>query len=354
MTRTNAPHRLPADVAGMLETFELSLGSLLTTTSAKAMHTAAGGTYNAMHYALPQRQLARAIDPRTVASIAPRGYLPELAALAERTGTVDLAMRHNGCMHATPGCVAGCLAGSGHAALSVKVPAARGRRTLAMVADPVTYTRAMVYAIAAELARAERLGMPCAVRTCGTDETFWAGRTAPITPADAVAIRRRFGVDIETGDALNVAETFAPMRARGALRFYEYLKAHVDAPTSPLAWLAAGWEDITASFAADRSTACRDAIAAVRAGLRVAFPVRLARNAAPLRSVTIETFGDAVTLPAVDGDATGDARWNDPAGSAVILREKRARGADRTIAERFTIADAPAVDLADGRLILNR
>ena len=209
MTRTNAPHRLPADVAGLLETFELSLGSLLTTTSAKAVHTAAGGTYNAMHYALPQRQLARASDPRTVASIAPRGYLPELAALAERTGTAELARHHNGCIHATPGCVAGCLAGSGHAALSVKVPAARGRRTLAMVADPVTYTRAMVYAIAAELARAERLGMPCAVRTCGTDETFWAGRMAPMTPADAVAIRRRFGVDVETGDALNVAETLS-------------------------------------------------------------------------------------------------------------------------------------------------
>jgi hypothetical protein len=354
MTRTNAPHRLSADVAGMLETLQLTLGSLLTTTSAKAVHTAAGGTYNAIHYALPQRQLARAIDPRTVASIAPRGYLPELAALAERTGTAELARRHNGCKHSTPGCVAGCLASAGHGGLSTDVAACRGRRTLAMVSDPATYTRAMVYAIARELARAERLGMPCAVRLCGTDETFWPGRVAPITPADAVAIRRRFGVDVETGDALNVAETFAPMRARGALLFYEYLKAGVHAPTSPLAWLAAGWQDVTASFAADRSTACRDAIAAVRAGLRVAFPVRLARNAAPLRSVTIETYGDAVTLPAVDGDATGDARWNDPAGSAVVLREKRARGADRTIAERFTIADAPTVELADGRLILTR
>lgn len=353
MTRTNAPHRLPSDVAGMLEMFGLSLGSLLTTTSAKATKTAAGGTYNAMHYALPQRQLARAIDPRTVASIAPRGYLPELAALAERTGTAELARTHNGCMHATAGCVAGCLASAGHGGLSTDVAACRGRRTLAMVADPVTYTRAMVYAIAAELARAERLGMPCAVRTCGTDETFWAGRVAPITPADAVAIRRRFGVDIETGDALNLAETFVPMRARGALHFYEYLKAHVDAPTSPLAWLAAGWQDVTASFAADRSTACRDAVAAVRAGLRVAFPVRLARDAAPLRSVTIETYGDAVTLPAVDGDAT-DERRRDPAGCAVILREKRARGANRAIAERFTIADAPIVELADGRLILAR
>ena len=229
--RTNAPHRLPADVAGMLETFELTLGSLLTTTSAKAAKTAAGGTHNAMHYALPQRQLARAIDSRTVASIAPRGYLPELAALAERPGTAELARRHNGCAHATAGCVAGCLASAGHGGLSTDVAACRGRRTLAMVADPVPYTRAMVYAIAAELARAERLGMPCAVRLCGTDETFWAGRTAPITPADAVAIRRRFGVDVETGDALNVAETFAPMVARGAVHFYEYLKAGVGAPT---------------------------------------------------------------------------------------------------------------------------
>jgi len=351
--RANAPVRLPGDVAGMLETFALTLPAILTTSSSKAMKTtAAGVARNAMHYALPSTALRRAIDPRTVATTAPRGFIADLADLADRTGTTDLARRHNGCMHATAGCNAACLAGSGHGGLHVAVTAARGRRTLAMIADPVTYARAMMYAVAAELQRASRDAMALAMRTCGTDETPWFARTFLVTAADAVAIRRRFGVDVETGERLNLAETFAPMGER--LRLYEYLKAPVDAPDGLRAWIAAGWHDVTASFAADRSTACGDAVAAVRAGFRVALPVAMARDAAPFRSVTIETDrGDVVTLPAVNGDAT-DARYLDAPAVAVILREKRARGSDRTAAQRFILPDASTVRLADGMVRLTR
>lgn len=350
--RVNAPVRLPGDVAGLLATFDLTLSGLLTTSNPKLVKTErAGIARSAIHHALPHRALARAVNPETVATTAPRGYVPELRALAERTGTVDAAFRHNGCRYATPGCAEACLAGSGHAALSVKVTAARGRRTLAMVADPVTYARAMVWAVAAETARAIRHALPFAVRLNGTDESPWFARTFPVSVADAVAIRRRFGVDVATGERLNVAETFQPMGDR--VRFYEYLKASVDAPDGLNAWRAAGW-DVTASFAADRATACRDAVAAARAGFRVAFPVALPPGAAPLRSVVVETTaGDRVTLPAVDGDAT-DARFAEPGNVAVVLREKRARGADRRVVERFILPDAPTVDLADGRVRLNR
>ena len=350
--RANQPHRLPDDVASLLATFGLTLPALLTTSSAKAQHTAAHGVHNAMHYALPHRQLARAIDPRTVATTAPRGYVPALRELAERTGTVDAAMRHNGCMHATAGCVAACLASAGHGGLSVDVTAARGRRTLAHVADPITYARAVTFAIAAELARAARAGMPTAVRLNGTAEWPWFARAVPVSLADALTIRRRYGVDVDTGAFNNVAETFAPMVERGAVRFYEYLKAHADAPDGLRAWRAAGF-DVTASFAADRATACADAVAAVRAGFRVALPIALKRGAPLPSSVTFETHGETVTLPTVDGDTT-DARYADPCGVAVLLREKRARGADRTRADRFVLPYADAVTLADGVVRFNR
>ena len=351
--RANAPLRLPEDVAGLLDAFGLTLAGMLTTSSHKAeLTTRAGDALSAMHYGLPHRALARAVDVNnTGATTAPRGYIAPLRDLATARGLLDVALSHNGCMHATSGCAAACLAHSGHGGLSVAVQAARGRRTLAMLADRTTYGRAMVWAIAAQLQRAERAGLPLALRLNGTDESPWVTTSFTLTAADAERLRRRFGVVVETGPLLNIADAFAPERSR--LHLYEYLKAPVDHWVGLDAWHAAGW-DVTASFAADRSTACRDAVAAVRAGYRVAVPVALKRNAAPLRSVTIETDrGDVVTLPAVDGDRS-DARYLDPAGVAVILREKTARGANRAYADRFVLPDSPAVDLADGRVLLTR
>jgi hypothetical protein len=194
--------------------------------------------------------------------------------------------------------------------------------------------------------------MPAAVRLNGTSEWPWFARAVPLSLADALTIRRRYGVDVETGGFNNVAETFAPMVERGAVRFYEYVKAHADAWDGLRAWHAAGF-DVTASFAADRSTACADAVAAVRAGFRVALPIALKRGAPLPSSVTLETHGETVTLPTVDGDTT-DARYADPCGVAVLLREKRARGADRARADRFVLPYADAVTLADGVVRFNR
>lgn len=343
----NAPHSLPLDVKEHLAAFDLTLSSILTTSSAKATHTTAtGAALSAMHYVLPHRALARAVDPATVATTAPRGYVAALRDLAERHGMLGAALRHNGCPYATPGCSAACLAHSGHAALSVAPIACRGRRTLAMLADPVTYARAVAYAIAAQLARASRLGLPLAVRLCGTDETPWLSRTFPLSVADAARIRRRYGVIVLPGDALNVADAFSAEVGNGTLHLYEYLKAPVDAPAGLRAWQSAGW-DVTASFAADRPTACRDAHNAIAAGFRLALPIALGKRAPVPSRVLLTYSGYTYALPTIDGDIS-DARYADPRSVAVILREKRTRGADRARADRFILPEAPLIRLVDG------
>jgi len=353
MTTTTTRRRidLPDDVAGLLAAFDLTLDGLLTVNPKVAKTAAAGIARSVIHHAKPSRSLARAIDPRNDNATATRGFIPSLRALAERNGMVSAAVGHNGCMHATAGCIGCCLEQSGHGGLSLKVGAARGRRTMAMVADPVTYGRAMIYALARETARARRDGLPLAARLCGTDETPWFRRLFPVSVADAQRIRRRFGVDVSVGDRLNVAAAFGDV---ADFKLYEYLKARTNDADGLIAWRAAGWHDVTASFAADRSTAVRDAVHAIRAGFRVAFPVMLDKRAAPLRSLTLRPDdGVAVTIPAVDGDGT-DARWLDPAPSGVVLRYKRSRGADPAAVAAFVLPDRPVVRLSDGVVQLNR
>lgn len=348
---TYARVSLPDDVAALLGAFDLTLSSLLTTSSAKATHTTDSGVaLSAMHYALPHRALARAVNPATVATTAPRAYIAALDALARRHGLTDAAARYNGCRYATAGCAAACLAHSGHGGLSVAVQSARGRRTLAMVADPKTYARAMAYAVAAQIQRAKRSGLPLALRLNGTDESPWFARTFPLSIRDAERIRRRFGVDIEVGEALTIADAFSADRLGEMLHLYEYSKAPTNAADGLHAWRSAGW-DVTSSFAADRPTACRDAMTAARAGFRVAFPVALKRGAPIPSRVLISHNGQTAVLETIDGDTT-DARYRDPGGVAVILREKRARGADRLSADRFILPNAPLIRLSDGTIQL--
>ncbi|MGA0179288.1 MAG: GP88 family protein, partial [Burkholderiaceae bacterium] len=197
-----APLNLPADVAGLLATFRLTLADVLTETNPKLAKTTAA--HSVIHHALPHRALARAIDPANADPVAPRAYVETLHRLAIETGTVDAARRHNGCTHATAGCAAACLNGAGHGGLSVSVTGARGRRTLAMIADPVTYGRAMLYALARQLQRARRDGLPLAYRLCGTDETPWFARSFPVSVADHETIRRRFGVWVAVGETQTI------------------------------------------------------------------------------------------------------------------------------------------------------
>jgi hypothetical protein len=349
-SRTNAPLHTPSDVAALLDAFDLDVASVLTEANPKLAKTV--GAVSVIHHALPHRALARAIDPGTVATTAPRGFLPTLRALAERTGMVDRAMAHNGCRHATRGCIAACLNGAGHGGISTACANCRGRRTLAMIADPPTYARAMVWALARAYSRAAAQGLPLAFRTLGTDETPWHRTFAPMAPHETAILRRRFGVQTLHGNDLNIAQVFAPMIADGRMIPYEYVKAAVRHADGPAAWLRAGWCDVTASFAADRITACADAIDALRLGFRVAVPIAWPKDQ-PLPPVAVFTTraGQTITARTVDGDQ-GDARWRDPSGCVVLLREKRARGADRTLADRFILPHAHHHTLADGHLEL--
>ena len=316
---------LPADVASYLARFNLSLDSLLTVSNPK-MAKGSDRARSAILHHLPHRALGAAVDPGNHASVAPRGYLPQLAALASRERLSTLASRHNGCPWATSGCQAGCLAWSGHGGLSAAVADCRGRRTLAMLAHPEAYGRAVVWAIARQWAHAQRDHLPLAVRLRGTDEgplVGWHRLRVDLPPSDVAAIARRYGMPLIA--AQTIGEITAICRHDKSLVLYDYSKAPLRGSLGLNAQRYSGW-DITASLAADRPTAVSDAIASLNAGFRLAVPVALAKGAPLPHTLILESANHAVTVSCVDGDAT-DHRWADPHGLAVILRTKRSRGA---------------------------
>jgi hypothetical protein len=349
-----APLAVPPDVADLLTTFRVPVPDLLTDSNPKMGKGATLARGRILHH-LPAAALAGAVTLGHRGTIAPRGALADLRALAIATGMIDRALAHNGCPWATAGCAAGCLNWAGHGGLSVAVAAARGRRTLAMLADPVAYGRAVLWAIAREWQRAQADGLPLAVRLRGTDEgprVGWHRLRLSVSPRETVTLARRYGLPVVAGDQLTLADALAVPRGEGTLHLYDYSKAPLSGPLGLRAQSAAGW-DITASMAADRATAVADAAAAARAGYRLAVPVALAKGAPlPVALTLTPTGGAPVTLPAVDGDAT-DHRWAEPGRVAVILRTKISRGADATLADPFSLraTDHPQ-RLADGSVAL--
>lgn len=154
--RVSAPARLPADISGLLQRFGLSLEGLLTEglSNAKLAKGAALAWPVILHH-LPARSLAAAVAGPEQGPSAPRSRLPGLYELAHRQSVLSLALAHNGCPWASAGCAAGCLAWAGHGGISQTVAAARARRTLAHLAEPHTYARAILWAIARAWARAQ-------------------------------------------------------------------------------------------------------------------------------------------------------------------------------------------------------
>jgi hypothetical protein len=332
LARSVAPARLPADVAALLQRFSLSLDGLLTVgaSNAKLAKGAALAWPVILHH-LPARSLAAAIAGPEAGPTAPRSRVAGLAELASSTDTLALAMAHNGCPWASKGCAAGCLAWAGHGGLSVTVAAARARRTLAMLAGGPVYARAVLWAIARAYRQAQAKGLPLAVRLRGTDDSPIHLWRFTISPAEAQALARRYGLPVAPGQGITLAEALA-LAPAGSVRLYEYSKAPVAGPLGLQAQRSAGW-DVTGSLAADRPGGIAQALTTIAAGFRLAVPAGFAKGQ-PLPDVLILRDGDSVArLLCLDGDAT-DHRWADPAGPqplgfdgvAVLLRTKVSRG----------------------------
>jgi len=172
-----------------------------------------------------------------------------------------------------------------------------------------------------------------------------------VTLAEALALGRRFGLAVTPGEAVTLAEALACGLEGGTLRPYDYSKLPVTGPLGLEAQRAAGW-DITASLAADRATACRDAAAALGAGFRLAVPIALGRGQAHPVALTLEAQGrPPVTVAAVNGDLS-DHRWADPHGVAVTLRTKLSRGAGPEAAGFSLRATPEPQALGDGVITL--
>ena len=342
------PCAVPADARALLQRFGLTTATLLTSDrqSPKLSKGQAEARAVILHH-LPARALAAAITPATDGATPARSFIPCLFELAELNGLTRAARKHDGCPWATSGCAMGCLNWSGHGGLNVSVAAARGRRTLALLADPAAYGRAVLWSVLRHLLRARRDGLPLAVRLRGTDDHPWHRHAVPISEAEAEAIAARYGVDVPPG----VHTMAARLAALPELRPYEYSKAPTAGPLGLIAQRDAGPIDVTASFAADRATAAADGIAAIRAGFRLAVPVALRKGDPVPSHLTLAAGGEAVTVPAIDGDQS-DHRWADPHGVAVILRTKRSRGAGPE-ADAFSLAAHGLPQyLADGHAML--
>lgn len=350
-----APLRLPADVAALLGRFGLTLDTLLTDTNPK-MEKGANVVRGVILHHLPHKALGLAVTPGHRGATAPRSYNGPLAAIAAREGLISAATRWNGCPWAGA-CSEGCLNFSGHGGLSQLVQGARGRRTLAMLASPETYGRAILWAIARQWNRAQSENLPLAVRLRGTDEgptIGWHRLAITVSPMEAQTLRRRFGIDVLAGDGVDhtIARALSIPSQDGTLHLYDYSKAPLSGPLGLIAQRSAGW-DITASFAADRPTAIADAIAAHRAGFRLAVPVALRKGQPLPHTLSLTTYGGpALSVPMISGDAS-DHRWNDPTGLAVTLRTKTSRGADPALADPFSLrpTDEPQ-RLGDGTVRL--
>ena len=351
----SAPGAMPPRERQLLQKFGLSSATLLTTDrqSPKLRHGRALAR-SVILYTLPARSLAEAINPDNPAG-GPRSFVPELFALAEAHGLTQAARAYNACPWATAGCGGAggaCLAWAGHAGMGSPeknpIVAARGRRTLARLADPEAFGRAVFFSVLRHLLRARRDGLPLAVRLRGTDDHPHHTQRVPISEAEAEAIAARYGVDVTPGEAITMA---ARLAALPELRPYEYSAAPVDGPLGLIAQRASG-VDVTSSFKADRRTAAADGIAAIRAGFRLAVPVALRKGDPVPSHLTLAAGGEAVTVPAVDGDAGGDHRWADGHRVAVVLRTKRSRGVGPE-ADAFSLAAHGLPQyLADGHAML--
>ena len=337
----SAPGAMPPRERQLLQSFGQSSANLMTTDrQSPKLRKGRPRGHALILYTLAAASLGEAINPDNPAG-GPRSFVPELFALAEAHGLTQAARSYNGCPWATQGCGGAggaCLAWSGHAGMGSPeknpIVAARGRRTLARLADPEAFGRAVFWTILRNLLRARRDALPLAVRLRGTDDYPWHTHRVPITSEEADAISARYGVDVTPGDDLTMT---ARLAAIPELRPYEYSAAPVEGPLGLIAQRDSGPVDVTSSFKPDAPTACRRGIDSLRHDFRLAVPVRIKRGDPLPSHFTLTAGGESITVPTIDGDAGGDHRWADPHGVAVLLRLKTVRSAGPE-ADAFSLA----------------
>lgn len=213
----------------------------------------------------------------------------------------------NVCPHASPGCIAACLNGSGRASFDAKIPAARVARTLFYAASRRHFSAVLFSEIERARVKAERTGARFAVRLNGTSD---------ISP-------RAFKVN-----GVDVLSAFP------SVTFYDYTKVWGRArQTWPNNYtLTFSWTDGRTWDDARRDVLdAGHALAVPFADLNAAGRVKVAR-AATLPTTYGAVDGDGRLIweaPVFDGDQT-DARFMDrdlgaPASGGFIvgLRAKR-------------------------------
>ena len=326
LTTSRRPVRLPADVAAHLAAVRLKLPDVLTVTNPKTKD-------NAIRHNLPGKALAAACRLETDGSIPARGHLPEIRRLAEQLGILEKALKTDFCPFATPACREACLTWAGRGGLGSAVAAARGRRSLSMLLDPVTDARVTLFSIAWHHRRAAADGRRLAVRLAGTDEGMhWHRLKVPVSVADAQLLSHRFGLEVTPTDWEGSPALGATLGEilRDSVTLYDYSKGslgHLKAKRS------AGW-DITASFRTDAPDAIRHALS-VAGEFRLAVPVHIRKGDPVPRRLTLTHGDQRLELPCIDGDKTDD-RFREPDRlHGVVLSAKRSRGADPLIARPF-------------------
>lgn len=331
--RVSAPSHLPADARRLLQRFELDLDAVLTVGASNAkIAKGLGEAWGVIHHTLPGRSLGAAVHGPIAGPTAPRSRLVEVRRLALENELGALVESFLACPWASEGCLEGCLAWAGHGGISTNVASCRGRRGLARLWAPNVYAIVLLWAIAKAYAKAQKLGLPLAIRLKGTDDISYHLQRFNLSASEAAILARRYGLPAIPGQGTTLPEVLQVVMGDGSLQWYEYSKAPLWGHQGLLQMRDCGI-DVTASLAADRKGGLIDAMAAVAAGFRVAVPVAFPRGAS-LPEALILRDGDTIQrLKCIDGDKT-DNRWLDPQGPqdsdfdgvAVILRTKRSNG----------------------------
>ena len=349
--RNTAPSHLPDEGVRLLDRFELQFDSVLTVgTSNTKIGKGQATAHSAGFFGLPAKQLSTAIYGALDAPVAARGRLEAVRRLALDNGLGAAAQRLDACPWASDGCRDGCLVFSGRNAMGTAPAACKARRSLARLWAPNVFSIVLLWAIAREYARAQRMGLPLSLRLKGTDDLPHHLQTFNLYQDEAAILQRRYGLPVIGGYGVTLPEVLSLALQDGSIRWYEYSKAPLGG-SQGLQGLRDCGIDVTASLAADRRDGARAAVGAVRAGFRLAVPLDIPRGAAlPAELLLAPTLGlpapadspgfgrvpaddRPVRLLCLDGDKT-DLRWLDQQGPqpggfdgvAVMLRTKRSRG----------------------------